>query len=324
MAPRTAKKPMVLAKGRRMRATRLDNCFRPVWGDGNQAVSDGFTTVAATATTTDTAEINVPNANGRAIIFVPGSSQLSGYQVDLTFAEVDPELFSLITGQRVYFDSDDNPIGFAVNTHVDLNDRGYAIEVWAGALGSDACLDEEAEGSYGYFLWPALRGGVLGDHTIENGGITFTITGATTMDGNNWGVGPYNVMLNAGEDPGDPKVPGPLIEALDVNDHELLIPVQVAPPDVYWGTRPLLNPAWAPLVSVTPVVVEDAMLASFTVLPDPAPGVGVWYDFGDGEWDYVTSAAGDTTHTYDTAGTYTVLASTNGVWVTNTVIVPGV
>ena len=48
----------------------------------------------------------------------------------------------------------------------------------------------------------------------------------------------------------------------------------------------------------------------------------VWYDFGDGTWDYV-AAPGDASHTYASPGTYTVKASQNGVWVSTTVTVAG-
>lgn len=318
---RTAKQPFTLAKGRRLRVTRLDSCGRVVYGDDATVVSDGFVSVAATPNTTETDEINVQNANGRPIIFEAGTTSLSGYGLELVFAEVDPELFSIITGQRVILDADGNPVGFAINSKVDLSAQGYALEIWAGAPGGDACADEEAEGSYGYFLFPFLQGGILGDHTIENGGITFTITGANTQDGNAWGKGPYDVTLNLGEDPGDPKVAGPLIDALDPNDHELVIPVQVAPPAAVWGSRPLLDPSITALVSVT--ATPDATLeVDFAVLADPAADVGVWYDFGDDTWDFVVNALGNTSHTYAVAGEYTVRASTNGVWVEDTFTVP--
>ena len=60
--------------------------------------------------------------------------------------------------------------------------------------------------------------------------------------------------------------------------------------------------------------------AALSVTPTPANGVGVWWDFGDGTWDYVTEGGGSTTHTYE-SGTYTVQASTNGKWVTKSVTV---
>jgi hypothetical protein len=316
-------KKMTLAQGQRLRVTRLDNCGRPVYGDNVTAVSDGYVSVAATANTNDTDEIAVPNANGRNIIFKSGDTDLTGYGIEIVFAEVDPGVFTLVTGQPVVYDANGAAVGFGVD--VDAIKVDYALEVWAGVTGGDACADEDAEGSWGYFLYPWLHGGILGDHTIENGGITFTITGANTKKGNGWGVGPYDVTLNAGETEGDPQVAGPLLVPLPTSWVELLIPVSVAPPEAVIGSRPLLNPAAADVVSITPTVAPGSYSASFAMLPDPAAGVGAWYDFGDGTWDYVETASDDVTHVYPTvAATYTAKASTNGVtWVSATVTVPG-
>lgn len=323
MAPRSTKK-VALLKGRRLRATRLDACGRPVYGDDAVVTSKGFISVGFTANTAETDEINVLNAAGETIAYEASVTSLRGYGIEIVLGEVDPELFSLITGQPVVLDADGNPSGFDIDTQITLTGQGFALELWAGAPAGDACEDEDAQGSYGYLLLPFLQGGILGDFSVENGAISFTITGANTKDGNAWGRGPYNVVLNPGEDPGDPKVPGPMITPVSTTTALRVLIVDVAPPEALTGSRPLLNPANAPTVSVTPDVDTGEMEVAFAVTPDPAVGVGVWYDFGDGTWDYVETALGDTTHEYEEAGTYTVRASTNGVWVTNTVTVPGV
>ena len=89
------------------------------------------------------------------------------------------------------------------------------------------------------------------------------------------------------------------------------------------GARPVLNPTLPELTAVT--ATEDAtdtegMTADFTVTPvSTGP---VWYDFGDGGWDYV-AVPGEASHEYAEAGTYTVLASQNGIqWASTTVTVP--
>lgn len=312
---------MTLAKGQRLRVTRLDACGRVNYGDSAVGISKGFVSVGATANTTSTDEINVPNANGDRIIFVAGKTSLSGYGIEIVMAEVDPEIFSLVTGQRVIFDVDGNAVGFAINTDVDLSGQGFALEVWAGATGGNACDDESATGSWGYFLFPFLQGGVLGDHSIENGGITFTLTGISTTDGNHWEEGPYPVTLNSGATPSDPRVPGPLLTPLLAKDHLLIIPVSVAPPVAIKGTRPLLDPSNVVVASVTATAGTGANTrkVNFAILPDPAPGVGAWYEFGDGTWDYVETAADDIVHTYAAAGVYNYRVSTNGTWVTGSI-----
>jgi hypothetical protein len=66
--------------------------------------------------------------------------------------------------------------------------------------------------------------------------------------------------------------------------------------------------------------VVTGLSAEFTATP-PATG-SVWYEFGDGTWDYV-AAPGATTHEYAAAGTYTAKATQNGTWVTHSVVVTG-
>lgn len=301
-------------RGRRLRVTRLDGCGRVVYGDASQAVSKGFVSVGWTANTIQTDEVNQPNASGDRCIYEAPETKLTGFTLNMVFCEVDPELFSLVTGQRVYLDENGDAIGFAVNTDVDLSGQGFALEVWAGAPAGDACLDPNAQGEFGYFLAPYLKGGILSDYTIENGAVNFTITGAVTRDANQWGSGPYNVMMNAG-------VPSPLLEPLQANDHKLLIWVTVAPPEPFYGTRPVLDLDATAITGVTAAVGGGPSEAAFTFTGATA-GTPVWVDFGDGEWDYVADGTTGATHTYATNGTYTVKASSNGTWVTTDVTIP--
>jgi hypothetical protein len=308
-------KPFKLVKGKRIRATRLDGCGRPVYGESSVAVSNGTVSVAMTLNTTDTDAIEQTNMNGDTCVSEPAQTKFSSYSVVLTFCEVDPELFSLLTGQRVYLDADGNAIGFAVSTDVSLEDQGYALEVWAGVSAGSACDTEGAQGSFGYLLLPYLKGGVLGDHTIENGSINFTVSGATTRDGNRWLSGPFNVMLDGDGDP------APLITPLQPNDHELLIQVGVAPPEAYAGTRPLMDPDSTPVTAVVAAEGGSPSEADFT-FTGAAADVPVWIDFGDGTWDYVADGTDGSSHTYLANGVYTVKATSNGIWHTTTVTIP--
>lgn len=302
-------------KGRRLRATRVDACGRPIYGEDSQAVSKGFISVAWTANTVDTEEINQTNASGERCVYEPAETEFTGYSLELQFCEVDPELFSLITGQRVYLDVNGDAVGFAINSKVSLNDRAFALEVWAGSPATDACDNPDAQGTFGYFLAPFLKGGILGDYTVENGAVTFTISGATTRDGNRWGRGPYGVMLASG-------VPVPLVTPLDPNDHKLLIWTSIAPPEPFYGTRPVLDPDSAMMVAVVAAEGGSPTEADFT-FTGPAAGVPVYIDFGDGEWDYVADGTTGASHTYAENGTYMVTATTNGFQkVSTTVTIP--
>jgi len=305
-----ATKCLSLVKGRRIRVTRLDGCGRPVYGEDSQAVSSGFISVALTANTTESDEINVTNANGDVCVFEPSITSLTGYGIEIQFCEVDPELFALVTGQSPYADA-----GFTVNTKVGLQDSGFALELWAGSASGNACADEGAEGNYGYILLPFVQGGIVGDFTVENGAVTFTITGANTRDGNSWGVGPYDDVWVSGS------TKTALPQALDPNDALLTVLTTAAPPEAACGTRPLMDPTVLPVTSIE--AAPTGLQVDFT--PTPADIVApFYYDFGDGTWDYTDpSVMGAVAHTYAKAGTYTVKATTNGTYVTTTVTVTG-
>lgn len=310
-------KCLSLVKGRRIRVTKLDGCGRPVYGECSQAVSKGFISVAFTANTLDTDEINVVNAAGERCIYEPAETSLVGYSLEIQFCEVDPELFALVTGQPVTYDSTgENANGFDIDTSVSLSAGGFALELWAGAANVDTCATEGAQGAFGYLLIPFLKGGIVGDFTVENGGVTFTLTGASTRDGNGWGVGPYqDIMLSDAPTP----VPGPMTSPVSSTTALRTMIVDVAPPAAACGCRPLLDPTVDSLESIAGVAA--GMVVTFT--PDPDDLVApVYYEFGDGTWDYLDAAAmGATSHTYAAPGTYTVKASSNGTWVTTTVTV---
>lgn len=310
-------KCLSLVKGRRIRVTKLDGCGRPVFGECSQAVSKGFISVAFTANTLDTDEINVTNAAGERCIYEPAETSLTGYSLEITFCEVDPELFALVTGQPVTYDaSGENANGFDIDTATSLSAGGFALELWAGAANTDACATEGAQGSFGYLLVPFLKGGIVGDFTVENGAVTFTLTGASTRDGNNWGVGPYNdIMLSDDVTP----VPGPMTSPVSSTTALRTMITDVAPPTVLCGCRPLLDPTVLSLIGIEAVVAGD--VATFTPDPDDL-AAPVYYEFGDGTWDYLASGAmGATAHTYPGPGVYTASASSNGEWVSTTVTI---
>jgi len=304
-------KCLSLVRGRRIRLTRLDGCGRPVFGDCSSVVSKGFISVAFTAATTQSSEINVTNAAGEVCVFEPAETSLTGYSVEIQFCEVDPDLFSLVTGQPVVMDASGNVIGFDVDTATSLSASGFGLELWAGSASGDACATEGAQGSFGYLLLPFIRGGIVGDFTVDNNSVTFTITGGATRDGNAWGVGPYSdIQIGSGGQP------GPMLAPVSSTVALRTILTDVAPPEAACGCRPLLDTSLPALTSIAGVATgADVDFDATPVSTGP-----VWWDFGDGEWDYV-AAPGATSHTYAASGTYTVKASQNGTWVTTTVVV---
>jgi hypothetical protein len=283
-------------RGRAMRVTKLDGCGRPVYGPDSVGVSDGFVSISFTANTDEGEEINVTNAAGKTCVREVPCPTFLGYSVEIEFCNVDPALFAILTGQDAVEDADGLQTGFRINSDKSGCDSGFALEVWTGTTGV-AC-DPAGSGNPdaspgGYLLLPYLQGGIFGDFTIENGAISFVVTGAQTKTGAGWGVGPYDVV------PGSGGTPSPLADPITTGDHLHVQYTDVAPPEPSCGTKPLLPADGAELVAVDASTTD--LDVEFT--PSPATADPWWIDFGDGTWDYA-DASEAITHTYAAAGTY--------------------
>ena len=280
-----------LVRGRMMRVTKTDGCCGPAYGPDNSVVTEGFVSVALTAAITEPEEITVTNANGRTCVRDAGSPMFSGYGVEITFCEVQPCLFSLITGQPVVTDGTGEIIGFKMNSKVALDASGFALEVWMGVPGVACEAGSGGAGGAGYLLLPCLQGGVIGDFTIENAAITFTVTGASTKDGNAWGTGPY--------------ADSTLFTPLDVDDHLYVAFTTAGVPTPTDGCVPLVPPG------LTVSVVDEEVTITL-----PRQAGGCWVnesvvDWGDGTApETVPGATSSVTHSYATIGTKTIIVAT--------------
>lgn len=302
-----------MVRGRVARGTRVDGCGAPIFGDDSVVTTKNFVTVAYTGNTLDSDEINLTDADGEPSVYEAAQTRFASENVEVTFSKVDPEFFELFTKQRVLRDIDGVAVGFAINKDVDVYIEGFALEVWAGT-GSGSVCDAQGRPLFGYNLTPFAKGARLGDYTIENGAITFTITGAVTYSGNQWGKGPHNVVLNVGD------VPGPLLEDLLPGDHKVLLWTPVPPPTPFVGARPLLDPASTPITAI--VDAEGSSPTETELTFTGASAAPVWVEWGDGTWSYVEDGTDGAVHAYDANGPYTVRASSNGTWITDTVVIP--
>ena len=294
-------------RGKRLRGTRLSQAGRPVYGDGSVVVSKGFVNLALTTNTEEGESIVRTNANGETCISATAAPSFTGVGVEAEFCNADFSFFEMATGQRIVLNDDGKAVGITESTDVDLGSVRFALEAWTGAESSEVSR-EGAEGEWGYVLLPNVGGGVLGDYTIENDAISFTLTGMQTKNAGSWGAGPYNVDLVGG-------VAAPLFDPMLPNDHRRLQIVEIAPPDVYAGSIPLLDPAAPALTGVTATVDIDGFTVD--IEPVPAGTDPVWYEFGDGTWDYAET--GSYTHVYEVPGTYTITARRGTSEVTATV-----
>lgn len=214
--------------GKRIRVTPLDNCGTvPV--SGEQVSTNGFITLTLTSEVEDGTEIITKKADGSLCVNEMTDASFKRFTVEIEFCGVDTDLLAAVTNADQYPDAGGDSIGIVVPEGT--IDKRFALELWTGLSGA-ACAAGEEEAS-GYLLLPFVAAGVLGDITVDGeNAVTFSMTGAFTKGGNGWGVGPYDVVMDAG-------TPGALPTALDPLDHLLLIETGVAPPPSACGLQPI-------------------------------------------------------------------------------------
>jgi hypothetical protein len=283
-----------LVRGRVIRVTRLDGCGNVLLGPDSKVVSEGVISVALTSNTDAGTAISVTNAAGKVCILDTPTPKFVNYTVEVAFCGVDPQLVSLMTNNDLVLDANDDAVGFDVGTDVDLDNSGFALEMWSN-VPAQQCAAGQTE--YGYFLLPFLQGGVLGDFTWQNTEINFTMTGAATKDGNSWGVGPYDVQRD------DAGVPGPLLVSLPPKKHLRMFKTSVAPPEPSCGATAVGVPATtatagspatlAPGNSYAPA--SFATIGALTASPLTAWTSGQYLQLRDGStahWDSTQWVAG--------------------------------
>jgi len=215
-------------RGRRMRVTRLDACGRPVTGAGNQVTTSGFVTVKMSMNVETGDEITVKNASGELCISDKACDQIKWIDVEFDFCEVDPDLYTMMDPTwTTELDADGNAVGFRMASNLSC-DTGYAVELWSDLLGTDVCDNPDAQGAWGYFLLPWTVGGAPGDIEVTNDAVSFTLNGRTKTNAR-WGVGPYDVVMDADG------APAPLAVAIGPDVPLLFRATTVPPPDAVCG-----------------------------------------------------------------------------------------
>lgn len=217
-------------RGKRLRVTALDDCGNVPEPDAEDSVvtTNGFISVSLSAEVEDGVEIVTRRADGSLCVNEKFASSFKSFNAEIEFCGVDPGLLGLTTNAEGYEDYDNLVSGIVVPEGT--IDKKFAFELWTGLSGR-ACEPGVEEAS-GYMLLPFVQAGVLGDFTVDGeNAVSFTMTGAFTKGGNNWGAGPYNVLHNGA-------VASPLPTALDPLDHFLLVPTNIAPPANADGLQP--------------------------------------------------------------------------------------
>lgn len=296
-------------RGRRIRVTRIDNIGRIMYGPAAMVTSDSFTTVNMTGEVEEGEDITVKNAAGELCISEKGEDQLKWLNVEISFCSVDPDLVTMMNPNWIKLaDYKGNTIGWA-ETYNYSADSGVALELWTD-ISNHVETDPHAQGAWVYFLLSWIVGGTIGDITVENGAITFTLTGRTKKGGL-WGVGPYDVMLNAPVSLTAPPLPGPLLLPVGPQEPRRVFVTTVRPPAPLCGAQPLSSPV-GPAVAVTEVVSDTTRYTVGLTLTAASGSYRV--DWNDGSTaQTLTPGTTPTTHTYSEAGTYNI-----AVWPTAT------
>ncbi len=288
-------------RGRRMRVTRVDTIGRPVPGPCSTVVTAGFVSVEMTAEIEEGEETTVRTAGGDLCVSEKGCDQLKWLNISIEFCKVDPDLFSMINPTWTkLLDCNGETIGWE-ESHEYSCDAGFALEVWSDVTGYTPRA-ANAEGAWVYYLMPFVVGGTLGDMTIENGAVSFTITGRTKK-GSQWGRGPYNIMCN----PPDGAC-GPLITPFNPESPRRIFLTTCRPPEALCGCQPLSSPD-GPAVTVA----EDTTDTSRMTVHAYASGAGPYtVDWGDGVVEDLPGGLTGKTHRYGRTDTYVIAVYPTG------------
>ena len=280
------------------RVTRLGPCgeLPDAESDGcDFATTESFVDITLTKVLQERQDALQLNANGDICVDKPKAPSLRWYEVTITFCNVDPELFNIVSAEPLILNDAADPEAIGWCTLPDSpSASNFALEFWTGTE------DEGCDGDdvvYGYGLLPRITQGMIGDVTINNGNINFTVTGIT-RGGNQWGTGPYNVIIN--ETGANAGLPGPLYTAVNANSHKCFLWTQLAPPEGLCGCQDLTQ-----ALIVLPLSATAVTLRTLTIpLLDGSPLLPGIVDWGDATPDQVVTSGTTVTHTY-AVGTYT-------------------
>jgi len=209
--------------GKMLRVTELDSCGVPLT-TGEYVATDGFVSITLSAEVEDGTEIVVRKANGSLCVNEKMADSFKRFTVEIHFCGVNPSLLGIVSNAEPYSDGGTptaDIIGFTV-AEGEIQ-KWFSLELWTGLTGQ-VCAPGADEAS-GYILLPFVVAGVLGDLEVTGeDAVDFSITGAATKGGNQWGVGPFDVVKD------DLGASAPLPVAIDAFDHLLMIDTALAPP----------------------------------------------------------------------------------------------
>lgn len=224
-----------LIQGTRLRATLVDACGAPVAGPCSTIVTDGFISVAMSDQIESPDEFKVKSAGGTFCVNQRSQPLLNWIETTISLCQVNPELLNMLSGSPLVYDDaiTPNAVGFGTDSDTYAS-ASFALELWTNmgrVRGQAACAGGATR--YGYLLLPWLIEGTIGDVTVENGPVNFSVK-TITSEGNDWGVGPYDVVYDS------LGVASPLLVAIPTTRHRHVQFTSLAPPAVVCGCQELV------------------------------------------------------------------------------------
>jgi hypothetical protein len=214
-----------LAEGDVVRVTRVDSCGRPVTGEDNAVVSECWASVEMAPNINTGTDIEMLNMRGQTCGYKRACPDFRGFDITASFWEASPEMIEILTGNPLVFNYAGEPVGWDDCTVA--CDSGFGLEIFQSLLVEDC--DDGTDGEWGLWLLPWLSNGVLGNLTVNNTGLQFTLT-ANTRPGGGWELGPWDVMAQDAEN-----TPGPLLAPLGPTCHRRFMTTTIEPPTAQCG-----------------------------------------------------------------------------------------
>jgi hypothetical protein len=280
-----------------LRVTRLDECGVLVESACSGATSEGFVEIALTKVNQDRQDALQLTANGDICVDKPKAPILRWYEANIQFCRVDPELLNIMTADPLVLNDALEPVAVGWDTEVGSAElSNFGLEFWVGTE-DDACDDGSVV--YGYGLLPWLRQGMLTDVTFGNAVVTFTVN-AISKANSQWGVGPYNVLIN--ETGANAGLPGPMLTAIGARVHKRFFWTELGPPAGDCGCSDV-----TPELIVLPTTGLTSVVRTAT-FPLDSEGDAILpasIDWDDLTVETVTSGT-EAEHTYAAPGSYVV------------------
>lgn len=219
----------------RVRVTQLDSCGLPVTGSCSTVVSDGIISVEMTKEYEDREEFFVKNGDGQFCVRETNPPILKWINLAITLCNVDPEMASIMSAEPIVYDDASSPNAIGFSTQEGSAALSYfALEGWTRLSGLSVPCTGGPE--YGYFLWPFVKEGTIGDMTLENGVANFVIN-ARTSGNSSWGTGPY--FVDYSDNPAGSTTDIALLTPITSIQHMRLFTTRKPPPDASCGCTAL-------------------------------------------------------------------------------------